>query len=68
MATGYGQMFKNMISMQKQYFALARKQQDTLEDMPVDGEGKLEDSGWPASSKDHVAMVVDANLLMQGPA
>ena len=36
--------------------------------MPVDGEVKLEDSGGRASSKDRVAMVVDANLLMQGPA
>ena len=37
--------------MQKQYFALARKQQNALEDMPDDGEVKLEDSGGTCQLK-----------------
>ena len=61
-ATGYGQMFKNMISLQKQYFVLPRKQQNTLEGMPVDCEVKLEDTGGFVSSADRVAMIADANL------
>ena len=37
--------------MQDRYFALARKQQNNLDDMPVDGEVKLEDSGGPPAQR-----------------